>query len=155
MGQGHWRRDLQLIYLFSFWSCTAVCGILAPWPGIKPSRPATEVRSLNHWIDREVSTTLKLMLADTLTAKCPLNDIWQRSRTRSRCNGWCALGRVFQVEGMAGAKALKWGLQVRLQGNEQVWRRLRTGLAQPEWGTWWGSSGKTGVFLPNLPFIWN
>ena len=30
------------------------CEILVPQPGIKPSPPTVEARSLNHWIDREV-----------------------------------------------------------------------------------------------------
>ena len=30
------------------------CGILVPWPGIKPQPPAVEVQSPNHWTAREV-----------------------------------------------------------------------------------------------------
>ena len=33
---------------------SAACGILLPWPGIKPMPPALSVQSLNHWITREV-----------------------------------------------------------------------------------------------------
>ena len=29
------------------------CGILVPWPGIKPAPPAMEVQSPNHWTTRE------------------------------------------------------------------------------------------------------
>ena len=32
-----------------------MCGILAPWPGIKFMPPATEPRRLNHWMAREVA----------------------------------------------------------------------------------------------------
>ena len=30
------------------------CGILVPWPGIKPTNPAMEMQSLNPWTTREV-----------------------------------------------------------------------------------------------------
>ena len=30
------------------------CGILVPQPGIKPTPPALEMQSLNHWTNREV-----------------------------------------------------------------------------------------------------
>ena len=30
------------------------CGILVPWPGIKPKSPALEVQSLNQWTTWEV-----------------------------------------------------------------------------------------------------
>ena len=33
---------------------TTACGILAQWPAIKPSLPALEAQSLNHWTSREV-----------------------------------------------------------------------------------------------------
>ena len=32
------------------------CRISVPWPGIQPSPPAGEARSLNHWATREVPT---------------------------------------------------------------------------------------------------
>ena len=34
---------------FRFGLCHVSCGILAPWPGIKPGPPAVEARSPNHW----------------------------------------------------------------------------------------------------------
>ena len=37
-----------------FWSCSAVCGILVPLPGVSPLPPALEAQSLNHWTSREV-----------------------------------------------------------------------------------------------------
>ena len=41
--------------IFSFFSSHYVaCGILVPWPGIKPVPPAVEAQSPNHWITREV-----------------------------------------------------------------------------------------------------
>ena len=39
--------------LISWPHCTA-CGILVPWPGIKPWHPALEAWSLNHWTARGV-----------------------------------------------------------------------------------------------------
>ena len=40
---------------------SAACGILLPWPGIKPMPPALSVQSLNHWITREVPMCLHFM----------------------------------------------------------------------------------------------
>ena len=37
-----------------FWLHRVACGILVPWPGIKPVSPALEAWSLNHWTAREV-----------------------------------------------------------------------------------------------------
>ena len=34
--------------------CQAVCGILVPWPGIKPIPPVVEAWNLNNWITRGV-----------------------------------------------------------------------------------------------------
>ena len=36
------------------WLCCVACGILVPWPGIKPVPPTVEAESLNHWIARDV-----------------------------------------------------------------------------------------------------
>ena len=44
---------LSRFYLFIWPHCEA-CGILIPWPGIKPVPPAVEVWCLNHWTAREV-----------------------------------------------------------------------------------------------------
>ena len=38
---------------FFFWPHPAVCGILVPWPGIKPGAPAVRMLSLKHWTTRE------------------------------------------------------------------------------------------------------
>ena len=42
-----------VIFSFLFFGCDA-CGILVPWPGMKPTPPALEVQSLNHWSARQV-----------------------------------------------------------------------------------------------------
>ena len=41
-----------------FWPHFTACGILAPWPEIKPIPPALEAQSLNHWTAREVPNLL-------------------------------------------------------------------------------------------------
>ena len=52
--------SMWLAFSFSLWCLflfllhRAACGILVPWPGIKPMPPAVEARSLNHWTAREV-----------------------------------------------------------------------------------------------------
>ena len=43
-----------IIYLFIFWLCHAVCGILVSWPEIEPVPLALEAQILNHWTAREV-----------------------------------------------------------------------------------------------------
>ena len=42
------------IYLCFFWLYHPSCGILVPWPGIKPVAPAVEVQSLKPWTARGV-----------------------------------------------------------------------------------------------------
>ena len=42
------------IYIFFFWLYYTSCGILVPQSGIKPTCPALETWSLNHWSAREV-----------------------------------------------------------------------------------------------------
>ena len=37
------------------------CGILDPQPGIEPTPPAVEARSLNNWTTREVLCVFKMM----------------------------------------------------------------------------------------------
>ena len=44
-----------------FWSYCLVCGLLAPWPGIKPVTPALEAQSFNHWTSKEVPIHFKCM----------------------------------------------------------------------------------------------
>ena len=39
---------------FFFWPLSNTCGILVPWPGIKPGPPALEVQSLIYRTTREV-----------------------------------------------------------------------------------------------------
>ena len=38
------------------------CGILVPQRGIKPTPPAVEARSLNHWTTRETPRLLLLII---------------------------------------------------------------------------------------------
>ena len=38
---------------FSFWPHSLVCGILVPWPGIRPVAPVLEAWSLNYWTTKE------------------------------------------------------------------------------------------------------
>ena len=45
--------NIASVFMFWFFGWEA-CGILAPWPGIKPAPPALEVQSLNHQTTREV-----------------------------------------------------------------------------------------------------
>ena len=55
------KISFYFIYLFLFfWSCHAACGILVPWPGIKPVPHAVEEQSLNHWTTREVPSRISL-----------------------------------------------------------------------------------------------
>ena len=43
-----------ILAFFCFWLCNTACRILVPRPGIKPTPPAVEAQSLNHWTTREV-----------------------------------------------------------------------------------------------------
>lgn len=43
-----------LSFLFSFWLHPTSCGMLAPWPGIKPGTPAVEAQGPNHLTSREL-----------------------------------------------------------------------------------------------------
>ena len=46
---------LQYCFCFMFWFFDPeACGILAPWPRIKPTPPAFERWSLNHWTPQGV-----------------------------------------------------------------------------------------------------
>ena len=47
--------SLELLCIkITFWPHLAACGDLVPRPGIKPTPPALEAWSLNHWTTREV-----------------------------------------------------------------------------------------------------
>ena len=48
------KKTFFILLVFIFWPHHIVCGILVPWPRIKPMPPALETWSLNHWIAREV-----------------------------------------------------------------------------------------------------
>ena len=46
----------KIIIIIVFWPCCMACGILAPWPGIKPKSLILAALYLNHWTTREVPT---------------------------------------------------------------------------------------------------
>ena len=72
--------DFQGSLLFFFFGHTAKCGILVPWPGIKPVSSALQIWSLNHWTTREVPMGLYYSLhftdkktkARSAQAACPI-----------------------------------------------------------------------------------
>ena len=41
-----------------FWPCHGACGILVPWPGVKPEPPAVKAQSLKNWTAREVPSII-------------------------------------------------------------------------------------------------
>ena len=47
------KKNLLLLFL-PFGPYCVACGILVPWPGIKPMTPALAAQSLNHWTTREI-----------------------------------------------------------------------------------------------------
>ena len=47
------RKKLTPLELFFFFLALLSCGILVPWPGIKPEPLAVEAWSPNHWTARE------------------------------------------------------------------------------------------------------
>ena len=47
------HSERSLFFFFFFWLHLAVCGILAPRPGIEAGPPAVEAWSPNHWTTRE------------------------------------------------------------------------------------------------------
>ena len=47
------RRFFFLIFKIFFIFGHSTCWILIPWPGIRPTPPALEAQSLNHWATRE------------------------------------------------------------------------------------------------------
>ena len=48
-----WNGSKIAIFIY-FWPPHVACGILVLQPGIKPTSPALEAGSLNHWTAREV-----------------------------------------------------------------------------------------------------
>ena len=51
----HVQGFVFIFILFnSFWPCLAACGILVPWPGVKPTSPALGAWSVSHWTAGEV-----------------------------------------------------------------------------------------------------
>ena len=43
----------DLFIYFFFWPHCTACGILVPWPGIKPVPTVVEALNPNHWPTRE------------------------------------------------------------------------------------------------------
>ena len=65
-------KGIRFIYLFIF-GCEA-CGILVPWPEIKPVPLALEAQSLNHWTTREIPLRIILLSwreGVKVTQSCP------------------------------------------------------------------------------------
>ena len=50
-------------------NCPTVCGILVPWPGIKPAFPALQSGILNHWTTRKVPKLI-------LFKRCIVSTLW-------------------------------------------------------------------------------
>ena len=48
------KKIFCILFIIIFWPHHMACGILVPWPGIKPVPPAVEAQSTNHWSTREV-----------------------------------------------------------------------------------------------------
>ena len=44
---------IEASFLFVLWLCHGACGILVPWPGIKPESSVAKAESLNHCTTRE------------------------------------------------------------------------------------------------------
>ena len=44
---------VEASFLFVLWWCHGACGILVPWPGIKPESSVAKAGSLNHCTTRE------------------------------------------------------------------------------------------------------
>ena len=57
------EADLSFFFFF-FWLCCVACRILAPRPGLEPTPPALEARSLNHWTAREVQVYASISNTD-------------------------------------------------------------------------------------------
>ena len=49
----HRWLSTQQVFCF-FWLCSVACGILVPWPGIRPVSPEMEMWNRNHWTTRIV-----------------------------------------------------------------------------------------------------
>ena len=48
---------------FAFQPHCVACGILVPWPGIKPGAPAMRILTLNHWASREFPRKPPLLIS--------------------------------------------------------------------------------------------
>ena len=66
---GFWLCDLVKVHscfcLLSFWLYQVACGIIVPQPGIKPTLPALEGWSLNHWTAKEFPWSSELTNVST------------------------------------------------------------------------------------------
>ena len=73
--------------LFLFWLLQMACGILVPWPEIKPAPPASEGWNLNHWTTREVLKELlseiPLFIKEHLLKDAPNAEVIDRWLTQS------------------------------------------------------------------------
>ena len=63
--QGSLAHDIKFGPFF-FWPHHTACGILVAQPGVKPTPPAVEALSLNHWAAGEVPGhySLKMQVTD-------------------------------------------------------------------------------------------
>ena len=67
----HFLAEINYLknYYYYFGLCPTACGILAPWPRIKPTPPALEAWSLTHWTTRGVSQKLILTCSQEWTVQ--------------------------------------------------------------------------------------
>ena len=107
-------RNLHFrFFSFFYFGCTTrYAGILVPRPGIEPSPPAVEARSLNHWTAREVQETSifkqrravvgPLSRGGGRVVKCPMVELLEHpspvpSGRNSRIRQSCPLGTLGHV----------------------------------------------------------
>ena len=62
------ESSLLFFVIYLFLLCCMACGILVPWPGIKPMPPTMEMWTLNFWIPREVPGLIEIILIFISTA---------------------------------------------------------------------------------------
>ena len=69
---GHTSYFAYTFLSFFVWLHCAACGILVPWPEIKPGPPVLEAQSTNHWTTRE--SKVKVLVAQLCLTLCnPMN----------------------------------------------------------------------------------
>ena len=86
-----------------FWFCGCkTCGILAPWPRLKPTAPALERQSLNQWATRESVLSLSHVRifmtpwTGALRLLCPWDSLGKN--TRVGCH--FLLQEIFLTQGL-------------------------------------------------------